>query len=118
MGKVRQAALCAARPRLRRVAQGPWQKISSFKRLTDYLLDPTDGNVTIATLQRAAEILGRKVRLDLVLAKTPLSPHDFIDDTILFKGGSFKAKADREARLMTRMKRQIAGGSSSAGAEF
>jgi hypothetical protein len=39
-----------------------------------------------------------------------LRPHDFIDDTILFKGGSFKAKADREARLMTRMKRQIAGG--------
>jgi predicted XRE-type DNA-binding protein len=30
------------------------------------LLDPTDGNVTLATLQRAAEILGRKVRLDLV----------------------------------------------------
>ncbi|MBV9518814.1 MAG: XRE family transcriptional regulator [Hyphomicrobiales bacterium] len=29
------------------------------------LLDPTDGNVTIATLQRAAELLGRKVRLDL-----------------------------------------------------
>ncbi len=25
-----------------------------------------DGNVTLATLQRAAEILGRKVRLDLV----------------------------------------------------
>jgi antitoxin HicB len=30
------------------------------------LLDPADGNVTLATLQRAAEILGRKVRLDLV----------------------------------------------------
>jgi predicted XRE-type DNA-binding protein len=30
------------------------------------LLDPKDGNVTLATLQRAAEILGRKVRLDLV----------------------------------------------------
>ena len=30
------------------------------------LLDPTDGNVTLATLQRAAEMLGRKVRLDLV----------------------------------------------------
>jgi antitoxin HicB len=29
------------------------------------LLDPTDGNVTLATLQRAAEMLGRKVRLDL-----------------------------------------------------
>ena len=30
------------------------------------LLDPNDGNVTLATLQRAAEMLGRKVRLDLV----------------------------------------------------
>ena len=30
------------------------------------LLDPTDGNVTLATLQRAAEMLGRKVRLDLL----------------------------------------------------
>lgn len=30
------------------------------------LLDPKDGNVTLATLQRAAALLGRKVRLDLV----------------------------------------------------
>jgi len=30
------------------------------------LLDPTDGNVTIATLQRAAELVGRKVRIELV----------------------------------------------------
>lgn len=30
------------------------------------LLDPADGNVTLTTLQRAAEMLGRKVRLDLV----------------------------------------------------
>ena|SRR5580700_4502353 len=30
------------------------------------LLDPTDGNVTLATLQRAAEMLGRKVRLELI----------------------------------------------------
>jgi predicted XRE-type DNA-binding protein len=30
------------------------------------LLDPTDGNVTLATLQRAAQLLGRKVRLELV----------------------------------------------------
>ena len=30
------------------------------------LLDPTDGNVTIETLQRAAAMVGRKVRLDLV----------------------------------------------------
>ena len=30
------------------------------------LLDPSDGNVTLLTLQRAAEMLGRKVRLELV----------------------------------------------------
>lgn len=30
------------------------------------LLDPADGNVTISTLQRAAEIVGRKIRLELV----------------------------------------------------
>lgn len=30
------------------------------------LLDPADGNVTLVTLQRAAELLGRKVRLDLI----------------------------------------------------
>jgi predicted XRE-type DNA-binding protein len=30
------------------------------------LLDPKDGNVTLATLQRAAAILGRKVRLELI----------------------------------------------------
>jgi antitoxin HicB len=30
------------------------------------LLDPSDGNVTLVTLQRAAEIIGHKVRLELV----------------------------------------------------
>jgi predicted XRE-type DNA-binding protein len=30
------------------------------------LLDPKDGNVTIATLQRAARIVGRTLRLELV----------------------------------------------------
>ncbi len=30
------------------------------------LLNPADGNVTLVTLQRAAEMLGRKVRLELV----------------------------------------------------
>ena len=32
----------------------------------DRVLDPTDGNVTLETLQRAAEILGRKVRVELI----------------------------------------------------
>ncbi|MSO81504.1 MAG: Fis family transcriptional regulator [Alphaproteobacteria bacterium] len=30
------------------------------------LLDPKDGNVTIATLQRAAKVVGRKLKLELV----------------------------------------------------
>ena len=30
------------------------------------LLDPKDGNVTLATLQRAAQMVGRKLRLELV----------------------------------------------------
>ena len=30
------------------------------------VLDTKDGNVTLVTLQRAAELLGRKVRLELV----------------------------------------------------
>jgi predicted XRE-type DNA-binding protein len=30
------------------------------------LLDPQNGNVTLATLQKAAAIVGRKVRLELV----------------------------------------------------
>ena len=32
----------------------------------DRLLSPTDGNVTIETLQRAAQALGRSIRLELV----------------------------------------------------
>jgi antitoxin HicB len=32
----------------------------------DRLLNPQDGNVTIETLQRAASMVGRKVRLELV----------------------------------------------------
>ncbi len=32
----------------------------------DRVLDPTDGNVTLATLQRAAAIVGRKVQVELI----------------------------------------------------
>jgi antitoxin HicB len=32
----------------------------------DRVLDPKDGNVTIATLQRAAMVIGRKVSLSLI----------------------------------------------------
>ena len=30
------------------------------------LLDPSDGNVTLSTLQRAADMIGRKVKIELV----------------------------------------------------
>ncbi len=32
----------------------------------DRVLDPTDGNVTLDTLQKAAAVLGRKVQFELV----------------------------------------------------
>ncbi len=32
----------------------------------DRVLDPTDGNVTLETLQRAAAVVGRKVQVELV----------------------------------------------------
>ncbi|MCF8505996.1 MAG: helix-turn-helix domain-containing protein [Caulobacter sp.] len=32
----------------------------------DRILDPADGNVTLATLQRAAAVVGRKVQVKLV----------------------------------------------------
>jgi hypothetical protein len=32
----------------------------------DRILDPNDGNVTIATLQRAAAVVGRKVQVELI----------------------------------------------------
>ena len=42
------------------------ERMGTSRSQVGRLLDPTDGNVTLATLQRAAEMLGRKVRLDLV----------------------------------------------------
>ena len=42
------------------------ERMGTSRSQVSRLLDSTDGNVTLTTLQRAAEILGRKVRLDLV----------------------------------------------------
>jgi predicted XRE-type DNA-binding protein len=42
------------------------ERMGTSRSQVGRLLDPTDGNVTLSTLQRAAEMLGRKVRLDLV----------------------------------------------------
>jgi len=42
------------------------ERMHTSRSQVSRLLDPKDGNVTIATLQRAAALLGRKVRLELV----------------------------------------------------
>jgi predicted XRE-type DNA-binding protein len=57
-----EEAMKAQKLSRRRLAERMGTSRSQISRL----LDPKDGNVTLATLQRAAEMLGRKVRLDLV----------------------------------------------------
>ncbi len=42
------------------------ERMNTSRSQIGRLLDPRDGNVTIATLQRAARIVGRKLRLELV----------------------------------------------------
>jgi antitoxin HicB len=42
------------------------QRMKTSRSQVRRLLDPTDGNVTIATLQRAAKVIGRTLRLELV----------------------------------------------------
>lgn len=45
---------------------GMAQRMKTSRSQVGRLLDPKDGNVTLATLQRAATIVGRKLRLELV----------------------------------------------------
>ena len=42
------------------------QRMNTSRSQVRRLLDPKDGNVTLATLQRAARIVGRSLRLELV----------------------------------------------------
>ena len=42
------------------------ERMKTSRSQVSRLLDPKDGNVTLATLQRAATIVGRKPRLELV----------------------------------------------------
>ena len=42
------------------------EKMKTSRSQIGRLLDPEDGNVTLATLQRAATIVGRKVKIELV----------------------------------------------------
>jgi len=42
------------------------ERMKTSRSQVSRVLDPTDGNVTLNTLQRAATIVGRKLRLELV----------------------------------------------------
>jgi len=42
------------------------ERMKTSRSQISRLLDPKDGNVTIATLQRAARIVGRTLRLELI----------------------------------------------------
>lgn len=42
------------------------EKMGTSRSQISRLLDPIDGNVTLVTLQRAAALLGKKVRLELI----------------------------------------------------
>lgn len=46
--------------------QGLAQRMKTSRSQVRRLLDPRDGIVTLATLQRAAKIVGRSLRLELV----------------------------------------------------
>ena len=46
--------------------QGLAQRMKTSRSQVRRLLDPKDGNVTPSTLQRAAKIVGRSLRLELV----------------------------------------------------
>ena len=42
------------------------QRMNTSRSQIGRLLDPNDGNVTLATLQRAARMVGRSLRLELI----------------------------------------------------
>lgn len=46
--------------------KGLAERMKTSRSQISRLLDPNDGNVTIATLQRAAKMVGRTLRLELV----------------------------------------------------
>jgi predicted XRE-type DNA-binding protein len=59
--QIAEAMKCQNLPR-KRLAERMKTSRSQISRL----LDPKDGNVTITTLQRAAKIVGRTLRVELV----------------------------------------------------
>ena len=46
--------------------QGLAERMKTSRSQISRLLDPKDGNVTLSTLQRAAKMVGRSLRLELV----------------------------------------------------
>jgi hypothetical protein len=46
--------------------KGLAEKMKTSRSQISRLLDPRDGNVTLSTLQRAAKMVGRSLRLELV----------------------------------------------------
>lgn len=46
--------------------KGLAERMGTSRSQISRLLDPTDGNVTLLTLQRAAEMIGCNVRLELI----------------------------------------------------
>jgi len=42
------------------------ERMKTSRSQINRLLDPTDGNVTIATLQRAAKVVGRTLKFELI----------------------------------------------------
>jgi antitoxin HicB len=46
--------------------KGLAERMKTSRSQISRLLDPNDGNVTLSTLQRAAKMVGRSLRLELV----------------------------------------------------
>ena len=59
-----QLAEAMKEQRISKVAMA--KRLKTSRSQLDRLLDPGNGNVTLATLARAAEVVGRSIRLELV----------------------------------------------------
>ena len=59
-------ALVSARQRAGLTQMEVAERMGTSRSQIARLLDPKDGNVTINTLQRAAKVVGRSLRLELV----------------------------------------------------
>lgn len=60
--------LAEAMKQLKMSKKGLAEKLSTSRTQIDRLLDPAAGNITIETLQRAAAMVGKRVKIELVSA--------------------------------------------------